>query len=1722
MLTKKIFLIYILLLSFEFLHAQCSCTDCPVNTISNGTVTSTINISGASSNTLGSNGQELRSIYLDYDTDAINEVNVRIIAPNGSFVFLIQNSGINIGQGLNFKICFNYCDGIAIPDPGFSEIFDSNENWQDGNNYGGSYYPSSSNPATGAGCLESLTGSVNGNWVLEIQDVVGQDDGVINDWFLVFADNSGTTCTDDLGCALAENPCLADGGELDMTPIETCEGDPILDITLLPDYPNGSAPDPAEYGYIGVISNTATGEIIEYSPDPNLITFPPGTYELCGLSYLLDDFSDIPPANGTYTTIDLTNDIDNDVFCGDLSDVCTTITIFENISPILDGPTEVCAGELEQYFVTNPTSNSTYLFYLTSGTFSFADANFNIFDIILETGPAQICVDAVNSCGTTTDCIDVEVIQTLSDIVIEGPTIVCQDEQATYAFAPFPEFGESYDVTVTGGILEGVSQNTAIVSWTNSANGFGEICVNLIGSSCPQDEVCLPVEIQNIETPDEIAVTSPLCAGQAGVASVMPNDDIVSYFWDLTNLEEISGNGTPSISYTGSSSGIGTVCLTVETACGFSDPLCEFVEIIDNPAPQLILLSPPCNLDFSVATISSPQTASLSWTTVSGPGSVIFEFPNFPQTSVSVSEPGTYVFMLEENNNGCIGSSIIEVEVLPPIIINSLNFDCNQSQEYTVTLSIAGGQTPYSVNGIPFAGNIFTSDEINSGDPYTFLVSDALNCQIPLVTGTYECLCNTESGTMATEILETCAELGNSVEAAFPTNIILDTGDIGLFYLHTNPGNILGDVLSINSTGIFNFEPPLEAGITYYISFVVGQAQNGDIDLENPCTSVSAGQPIIFYSAPNIELDLPSLICDSNFFVIYANSSGVDSISWEYANGPAALEINISSDTVFFIAPLPGIYEYDLMLSNNFCDTILSVDFEVLQNPEIINVNQDCSLDPAFYNLIFEVNGGESPFTSSLPGVFDDRIFTSTLLDTSLVYDIIIADANGCETSITVNPIDCSCEISLGTIIPDTIYLCQGDNLNPTVINLDDYIFDEAIYDVFYYTYESTSSAIDDFIEFSDGELISQSVNYISGQTYYLRLIISTPNTDISEGLVLDGPCTVVSAPIAFIWREDYQFNFDVHPTVCTLDSTYSFLQLFPGPFPYVVGFSAIDANEILYTIDSTNEIITLPVFEGPTDWELTYFEGNCGFSYMGNFTITGESPTDYQLNSIDTLCNNEFFGSVLVLDQVLSTPVDGIWELEGEEQFSNEINFDGFPAGAYEIVFTSDGDASSCPLKSDTIVIEIIDCICPTATTKELAFCNTIGIIDPSFFVFSVSPGTFSINNTSGFPNPPILIDQDQMDISQASQGTYEIVYELDGEWPSSCQTEFIGTIIVQRQGSSGVATDNVLLCEGDQMTIDLFDLIEDYDTGGNWSNEGLPVNPIIETEFLELGIQSYVYSVSSQAPCESSNTTVNIEVLPKPELEVQTDDVLCFGDSNGTLTIEIINETSGPYICELDGIEQNEKLISGLSPGIYTVVVTDVYGCFTQIDSVKIGEPDVVAIDLGNDLEVFFQDSVTINALLNILESDVGSISWEDLNGFIDNDDLTLIKNAVQNEQITLTITDENGCIATDSVQIRLMRNSILLPNIFVPSSDDPANQRFGMPVIPGVTNVSEFKIYDRWGNNVFEAMDVDAGSEEGYWYGNYNNQPAKQGVYAFIMTYTLITGEEVSIFGDVTLIR
>ena len=116
--------------------------------------------------------------------------------------------------------------------------------------------------------------------------------------------------------------------------------------------------------------------------------------------------------------------------------------------------------------------------------------------------------------------------------------------------------------------------------------------------------------------------------------------------------------------------------------------------------------------------------------------------------------------------------------------------------------------------------------------------------------------------------------------------------------------------------------------------------------------------------------------------------------------------------------------------------------------------------------------------------------------------------------------------------------------------------------------------------------------------------------------------------------------------------------------------------------------------------------------------------------------------------------------------------------------------------------------------------------------------------------------------------------------------------------------------------------------------------------------------------------------------------------------------------------------------------------------------------------------------------------------------------------NYYATVTI---NGCSTTDSIFVR--RSCFLeIPNVFTPDGDGINDYFFPRELLSRAVTSFRMRVYNRWGNELFETSRTDGRG----WDGRFNGQPQPQGVYVYMIEAAFTNGTAEKYQGNVTLLR
>ncbi len=200
--------------------------------------------------------------------------------------------------------------------------------------------------------------------------------------------------------------------------------------------------------------------------------------------------------------------------------------------------------------------------------------------------------------------------------------------------------------------------------------------------------------------------------------------------------------------------------------------------------------------------------------------------------------------------------------------------------------------------------------------------------------------------------------------------------------------------------------------------------------------------------------------------------------------------------------------------------------------------------------------------------------------------------------------------------------------------------------------------------------------------------------------------------------------------------------------------------------------------------------------------------------------------------------------------------------------------------------------------------------------------------------------------------------------------------------------------------------------------------------------------------------------------------------------------------------------------------VTANDKKGCYTS-DTIKIFVYDEKHIRLPNDTTINLGDKILI--IPEFVDNESYSYNWSPDEGLSCFDCYSPVAFPLKTTKYTLELTDENGCTFSDEIEIRIKKNIIIdIPNVFTPNGDGKNDIFYIKGTSKGIKEVNTFKVFDRWGELVYEDSHFFINDPVNGWDGRFKGQRVNPGVYVYLVIVELIDNSQVKYSGDITVIR
>lgn len=283
-----------------------------------------------------------------------------------------------------------------------------------------------------------------------------------------------------------------------------------------------------------------------------------------------------------------------------------------------------------------------------------------------------------------------------------------------------------------------------------------------------------------------------------------------------------------------------------------------------------------------------------------------------------------------------------------------------------------------------------------------------------------------------------------------------------------------------------------------------------------------------------------------------------------------------------------------------------------------------------------------------------------------------------------------------------------------------------------------------------------------------------------------------------------------------------------------------------------------------------------------------------------------------------------------------------------------------------------------------------------------------------------------------------------------------------------------------------------------------------------------TYTVTLTDSAGCTAIDS-INITQPQAILVQNSSRSPVCASDKTGIIRIDSIIGGAAPFEVSLDGksyraVNNLPYQISNLAAGNYTVFVRDANDCETTFIT-SILAPSVPKVDLGPDVTIRLGDSIELVGLVNF---DPTKIEWRPDTFLTTPNALRTFVSVKESTTYTLTVADTSGCKASDQITVFLDRQrAVFIPTAFTPDGDG-VNDFFFVNGGNDVARIKELRIFDRWGNQMFQRGETQPNDPQLGWDGTFNGKKVALGVYVYYVAIEFIDGKVETFEGDITVVR
>ena len=590
-----------------------------------------------------------------------------------------------------------------------------------------------------------------------------------------------------------------------------------------------------------------------------------------------------------------------------------------------------------------------------------------------------------------------------------------------------------------------------------------------------------------------------------------------------------------------------------------------------------------------------------------------------------------------------------------------------------------------------------------------------------------------------------------------------------------------------------------------------------------------------------------------------------------------------------------------------------------------------------------------------------------------------------------------------------------------------------------------------------------------------------------ASGCVSPGVVTIIKDPV--VDEPKLIITAESNTSICEGANVVLSSSVAPSYQWYKFGIAVAGANSKTFTA-TTSGMYTV---------SRLYTNGCNGLQSDGVEVKVNVSPSAPSLDIVQPTCN---LGTGTI---TVSSPKNpgNTYSIDGLDYSNVNGFFTQVVAGTYNVTVKN---ASGCvggitvavvnqnPLTPQTPTVEITNPLCPEKT-------GVIKITSPvgNGFTYSIDGSTY-LNNTGVF--------------TSVVPGAYSVSVKN----ASGCVSPGVVTIIkdpvVDEPKLVITAESNTSICEGATVV-----LTSSISPTYQWYKYGVAIAGANGRTFTASTEGVYTVSKISTSGCaavQSGGIEVNVVARPVPPLISADKMFFCDGDS------AVLNST---FSTGLQWFRDGIAITGAISAryvakqgGTYAALAINNNGCrspFSEALSIKMVDLPVTPILTIKGTSQFCADE---SRLLQVNVPNGLTVNWYK-NGTLINaysKDTLRVNTAAE---YTVKFLNSSGCLSLVSnkivTEIGCNTTGIYIADVFTPNGDGIND--IIKPVCVGIAKFKFFKIYNRWGNILFESTDEGKG-----WDGRFRSQIQPADSYIWLVEGLDTNGKEIRKSGVLNLIK